>query len=85
MPPLATQEATDEQQGEDDPCALRCTPDECEANAICCGIAPDIFELDDDDNLHILKAEVPGRRRGEGAPRHQLLPQARAVRALIER
>ena len=34
-------------------------PDECEANAICCGIAPDVFELDDDDNLHILRAEVP--------------------------
>jgi ferredoxin len=34
-------------------------PDECEANAICCGIAPDVFELDDDDNLTILRAEVP--------------------------
>ena len=33
--------------------------DECEANAICCGIAPDVFELDDDDNLHLLITEIP--------------------------
>jgi ferredoxin len=29
-------------------------PDECEANAVCAGIAPDMFELDDDDTLHVL-------------------------------
>lgn len=29
-------------------------PDECEANAVCVGIAPEVFELDDDENLHIL-------------------------------
>jgi ferredoxin len=34
-------------------------PDECEANAVCVGIAPEMFELDDDDNLHIL-IERPG-------------------------
>jgi ferredoxin len=34
-------------------------PDECEANAICTGIAPEVFELDDDDQLHILVSEVP--------------------------
>jgi ferredoxin len=34
-------------------------PDECEANAICTGIAPEVFELDDDDELHILTPEVP--------------------------
>jgi ferredoxin len=28
--------------------------DECEANAVCVGIAPEVFELDDDENLHIL-------------------------------
>jgi ferredoxin len=33
--------------------------DECEANAICTGIAPDVFELDDDDNLNLLKTEIP--------------------------
>ncbi|MET8876380.1 MULTISPECIES: ferredoxin [unclassified Nocardia] len=32
--------------------------DQCEANGICVGIAPDVFELDDDDQLHILVGEV---------------------------
>jgi ferredoxin len=36
--------------------------DECEANAVCVGIAPDVFELDDDEQLHILVAEVPADR-----------------------
>jgi ferredoxin len=26
----------------------------CEANAVCCGLAPQVFELDDDENLVIL-------------------------------
>ena len=25
----------------------------CEANAVCCGLAPAVFELDDDENLLI--------------------------------
>lgn len=32
--------------------------DLCESNAICVGIAPDVFELDDDDYLVILTDEV---------------------------
>jgi len=32
--------------------------DECEANAVCVGILPEVFEVDDDDNLH-LQAEYP--------------------------
>ena len=32
--------------------------DLCEANALCVGIAPETFELDDDDFLHILDDEV---------------------------
>jgi ferredoxin len=35
-------------------------PDECEANAVCVGIAPEIFDLDDDENLHILIEEPEG-------------------------
>jgi ferredoxin len=27
--------------------------DECEANAVCVGILPEVFEVDDDDTLHI--------------------------------
>ncbi|MET7768030.1 ferredoxin [Nocardia sp. NPDC005366] len=33
--------------------------DQCEANGICVGFAPDVFELDDEDQLHIHGAEVP--------------------------
>ena len=33
--------------------------DLCEANAVCCGLAPDVFELDDDEMLIIKVDEVP--------------------------
>jgi ferredoxin len=33
--------------------------DVCEANAVCAGLVPEVFEVDDEDNLHILVAEVP--------------------------
>jgi ferredoxin len=32
--------------------------DSCEANAVCVGIIPEVFDLDDDDVLHILRADV---------------------------
>ena len=32
---------------------LKVDPDLCEANAVCCGIAPEVFELDDDEMLVI--------------------------------
>lgn len=32
--------------------------DLCEANGICVGIAPEVFDLDDDDNLNLLRTEV---------------------------
>ena len=35
----------------------------CEANAICTGIAPEVFELDDDDNLHLLQENPPEELR----------------------
>jgi len=28
--------------------------DQCESNALCVGAAPEVFRLDDDDNLHLL-------------------------------
>ncbi len=31
----------------------------CEANAVCAGLVPAVFEVDDEDNLHILVSEVP--------------------------
>ncbi|ATL65425.1 ferredoxin [Nocardia terpenica] len=36
--------------------------DQCEANGICVGIAPDVFELDDEDVLHLTVAQVPADR-----------------------
>ena len=33
--------------------------DACEANAICAGLVPEVFEVDDDDVLHIKTEEVP--------------------------
>ena len=36
--------------------------DLCEAHGVCTGIAPDVFELDDDDILHILVPEPPPDR-----------------------
>jgi ferredoxin len=33
--------------------------DACEANGICEGISPEVFELDDDDNLHLLVQPGP--------------------------
>jgi ferredoxin len=35
-------------------------PDECEANAVCVGIAPELFDLDDDEKLHVLVEEPEG-------------------------
>jgi ferredoxin len=46
--------------------------DLCEANAVCCGLAPDVFELDDDENLVI---NVPN-------PSDELLPK---VQKAVER
>jgi ferredoxin len=33
--------------------------DLCEANGVCTGLVPEVFDLDDDDNLHILVSDVP--------------------------
>ena len=32
--------------------------DACEANGICAAVAPDVFEIDDDDQMQILNDEV---------------------------
>lgn len=40
---------------------MRVTFDElaCEANGVCAGLAPEVFQLDDNDQLHILLPEPP--------------------------
>jgi ferredoxin len=42
---------------------LRVDRDLCDANAVCTGIAPDVFDLDDEDELHILQPEPPEELR----------------------
>ena len=37
--------------------------DLCESNAICMGVAPEVFEVDDDDNLNLLQEEPPEELR----------------------
>ena len=39
----------------------------CEGHALCMGIAPDIFEVGDDDLARVLMDEVPEDRRGDVA------------------
>ena len=34
-------------------------PDLCEANGVCANLVPEVFDLDDDDNLHIAAGDVP--------------------------
>ncbi len=33
--------------------------DRCESNAVCMGIAPEVFEVRDDDFLYVLQEEPP--------------------------
>jgi ferredoxin len=33
--------------------------DECEANAVCEGILPEVFQVDDNDNLNVLNEHPP--------------------------
>ena len=33
--------------------------DLCESNALCMAAAPEVFEVDDDDNLNLLQEEPP--------------------------
>lgn len=38
---------------------VRVDREACEANAVCTGLVPEVFEVGDDDNLHIRLDEVP--------------------------
>jgi ferredoxin len=39
--------------------------DLCESNAICMAVAPEVFEVDDDDNLNVLQEEPPEELRAK--------------------
>jgi ferredoxin len=40
---------------------IRVDRDLCEANGVCCGLAPDVFELDDDEQL-VIRQNPPAER-----------------------
>ena len=56
--------------------------DACEANAVCAGLVPEVFAVDDDDNLHILMAEVQAGLAD--AVRHAVRSCPKAALALDE-
>lgn len=50
--------------------------DQCEANGICAGIAPDVFELDDEDMLQVTEGEVAPEQEAEVAEAVAQCPKA---------
>lgn len=44
---------------------VKCDFDLCESNAVCVGMAPDVFDLDDNDYLVILDEDLPEERSEE--------------------
>lgn len=49
--------------------------DLCESNAVCVGIAPDIFELDDEDLAVVTVDEIPADREADVRQAVQLCPK----------
>jgi ferredoxin len=45
--------------------------DRCEGHGMCADVAPELFELDDEGELHVLREDVPDelRRKAESAMR----------------
>jgi ferredoxin len=56
--------------------------DACEANAVCADLVPEVFEVDDEDQLHILVAEVPPGLAD--AVRHAVMSCPKAALSLEE-
>ena len=50
--------------------------DLCESNAVCMGIAPEVFEVRDDDFLYVLQEEPDESLRRQGRGGGGPLPQA---------
>ncbi|MBS1837857.1 MAG: ferredoxin [Actinobacteria bacterium] len=49
--------------------------DLCESNAVCMGIAPEVFEVRDDDHLYILQEEPPEELRAKVAEAARRCPK----------
>jgi ferredoxin len=56
--------------------------DACEANAVCAGLVPEVFAVDDEDVLHINVDEVPDRLAD--AVRHAVRSCPKAALSLPE-
>ncbi len=56
--------------------------DLCEANAVCMSKAPEVFKVDDEDNLHILIESPPDNLRDKVEEAVRLCP--RQARILVE-
>ena len=50
--------------------------DRCESNAICMGIAPEVFEVRSDDFLYVLQEQPPEALRPEDRGSRAALPEA---------
>ena len=62
---------------EDDP-VMRVVVDYdlCESNALCMGVAPEVFEVRDDDNLYLLTENPPEELRDKVEQAVRLCPKA---------
>jgi ferredoxin len=49
--------------------------DLCESNAVCVGIAPDLFDLGDDDLARLLVDDVPSEREAQAREAAGLCPK----------
>lgn len=49
--------------------------DRCESNAVCMAIAPEVFEVRDDDFLYVLQEEPPEALRGKVEEAVRLCPK----------
>jgi ferredoxin len=47
----------------------------CESNALCMGAAPEVFELDGDDKLHLLQEQPPESLRNKIEKAVRLCPK----------
>jgi ferredoxin len=52
-------------EGRNEPVKVTIDYDLCEANALCTGLVPEVFEVDDEDNTNILVDEVPAHLHGQ--------------------
>jgi ferredoxin len=54
--------------------------DRCEGNAICVGIDPDLFELNDDEQCHVKIAPVPADKEAHAMQAIDECPRAALAR-----